>query len=639
MFGWTGIIIRINLSSQKVEKQPLEENLRLNFLGGRGINSRFLYQEVPPELDPLTPENTIILGSSPLSGTSAPSSPRCTITAKSPLTGILGDASFGGYFAPEMKKAGYDHLIIQGASEKPVYLLITEDGAVFKDASHLWGKTTWETEELIQKELKDPKVQVLSIGPAGENLVRTACAVHKYNTAGRTGMGAVMGSKNLKAIAIRGNKKIQIAHPELFKENKKKWRKRIKESPLTQTFSKYGSAGPLAMEDRVGILAIRNFEQCGGFEGIEEVDDKALAKKFFTKSNSCFACPIGCIQSYEVKEGPYKGTRGTKMPEGCTSSCGPTCGNACASSLFKINNLANEYGMDILDFGLTMSIAMDWYENGLIGREDTDGIPLNWGNHESMVKMIPKIARREGFGNLLADGIVKAAQKLGKNAEKYVSSCKGMVFGGVDARALKGAALCWATATRGCDHLRGGVLIEFPRGGKPAIPPEEAIERFGSEEVLTPTSYTKAVAANFYQDVYTIADSLEICKFITAHNGHGITLEDMAEMFYAVTGIKMDTPEMRTIANRIFTLERSFLVREGIDKKDDFLKGKWVKGPVPNGPFEGNTIEEEKWEKMLSEYYQTRGWDPQTGIPTRETLENLGLHDVSQELKKMGKFS
>lgn len=638
MFGWTGTILRINLSSQKVEKKPLEEKLRLNFLGGRGINSRFLYQEVPPHIDPLAPDNTIILGSSPLSGTIAPSTPRCTITAKSPLTGILGDANFGGYFAPEMKKAGYDHLIIQGSSEKPVYLFITEGEVVFKDASHLWGKTTWETEKLIKEELHDKKTQVASIGPAGENLVRTACVVHKYNTAGRTGMGTVLGSKNLKAIALRGNKKVPIAHPDLFKESVKLWRKKIKESPLTQVFSKYGSAGPLAMEDKVGILTIRNFEQTGGFEGIEEVDDKTLAKKFFTKSNSCFACPIGCIQSYEVKEGPYRGTRGTKMPEGCTSSCGPTCGNAYAPSLFKINNLANEYGMDILDLGLTLSIAMDWYEHGIIGREDTDGIPLNWGNHQSMVKMIPKIAKREGFGNLLADGVVKASQKLGKNAENYVSHCKGMVFGGVDPRALKGAALCWATATRGCDHLRGGVLIEFPRRGKPAIPPEEALERFGSKEVLTPTSYTKAVPANFYQDVYTIADSLEVCKFITAHNGHGITLEDMADMFYAVTGVKMDTLEMRNIADRIFTLERAFLVREGITKKDDFLKGKWVKGPVPNGPFEGTTIEETKWGKMLNEYYQTRGWDPKTGIPTKGTLEKLGLQDVYQELKKIGRL-
>ena len=270
MYGWTGTVLCINLSSKKFEKQPLKENLRLNFLGGRGINSKLLYQEIPPHLDPLTPENIIILGSGPLSGTTAPSCPRCTITAKSPLTGILGDANFGGFFAPEMKKAGYDHIIIQGKSEKPAYLLITEEGAAFKDASHLWGKTTWEAEKMIKQELNDPKVQVASIGPAGEHLVRTACVVHSYNTAGRTGMGAVMGSKNLKAIVLRGNRKVPVAHPELFKESTAKWRKKIKEAPLTEIFSKYGSAGPLAMEDKAGILAVKNFSQAGGFKGVEE---------------------------------------------------------------------------------------------------------------------------------------------------------------------------------------------------------------------------------------------------------------------------------------------------------------------------------------------------------------------------------
>ena len=639
MFGWTGTIIRVNLSLRKFENQSSEGTLRLSFLGGRGVNSRILYQEVAPNIDPLSPENILIFGNSPLSGTRAPSCPRCTVTAKSPLTGILGDANFGGFFAPEMKKVGCDHIIIQGKAEKPTYLLITDEGLVFKEASHLWGKSTWETEKIIKHELNDPKVQIACIGPAGENLVRTACIVHNFNTAGRTGMGAVMGSKNLKAIVLRGKKKIPIAHPERFKETAMKWKSKIKESPLTSVFSKYGSAGPLAMEDKVGILAIRNFSQAGGLEGVEEVDDKSLKKNFFTKSNACFACPIGCIQSYEVKEGPYRGTKGIKMPEGCTSACGPSCGNTYAPSLFKINNLANQYGIDILDFGILMSIAMDWYEHKIISLEDTDGIPLNWGNHESMVKLIPKIAKREGLGNILADGAVRAAQKLGKNAEDYVSSCKGMVFGGVDPRIIKGAALCWATATRGCDHLRGGVLIEFPRGDKPAIPPDEAIERFGSEEVLNPISYTKATAANFFQDVYTIADALEICKFITAHNGHGITLEDMTEMLYAVTGEMMDTSELRKIANRIFALERSFLVREGITKKDDFLKGKWARGPVPNGPFKDNTIDEDKWKKMLEEYYETRGWDTKTGIPTEDTLKKLDLQDVTDELKRMGKIN
>jgi len=322
------------------------------------------------------------------------------------------------------------------------------------------------------------------------------------------------------------------------------------------------------------------------------------------------------------------------MPEGCTSSCGPGCGNTNAPSLFKLCSLANEYGIDVLDYGTMMAIVMDWYEHGIIGKEDTDGIPFNWGNHQSLVTMVSKVAKREGFGNLLADGTVRAAQKVGKNAEEYVSSCKGMVFCGVDPRVLKGFALCFATGTRGADHLRGGTWIElFSR-----ISPEEAMRRFGSRDVLVPTSYAKAIAANFYQDIYTIADCLEICKFITAKNGHGITLEDMTEMLYAVTGVEMEIEDLRVIANRVFTLERAFLVREGITKEDDFLRGKWVRGAVPDGPFKGHTIEKDDWGKMLEEYYVTRGWEPKTGIPAEGTLEKLGLHDVAQELKEMGRL-
>jgi len=240
MFGWTGTILRINLTTRKFVRQASEETLRLHFLGGRGLNSRILYQEVGPHVEPLAPENVIIFGSSPLSGTAAPSTPRCTVTAKSPLTGILGDANFGGFFAPEMKKAGYDHIIIEGISENPIYLFITGEGVTFRDASHLWGKTTGEAARLIQEELNDPKVQVASIGPAGENLVRIASIVHKYNIAGRTGMGAVMGSKNLKAVVLRGNRKISTAHPKIFKEQSRKWNEKIKEYPMCQYFSTYG---------------------------------------------------------------------------------------------------------------------------------------------------------------------------------------------------------------------------------------------------------------------------------------------------------------------------------------------------------------------------------------------------------------
>lgn len=626
MNGWTGKILKVDLTRQKIEKTRLDVSVYHAYLGGRGINSKLLYDAVDQTTDPLSPENVIIFGSGPFAGTLAPSCSRCTVTAKSPLTGILGDANFGGFFSAHLKKAGYDHIVISGKSDKPVYLAITDEDVRIRDGAHLWGKTIPETEKLLKEALGN-KFQHAVIGPAGENRVYTACVSHRFNVAGRTGMGAVMGAKNLKAVSVSGSGRVPVADEACFQRERKKWRQKIADNPFCKFFGEYGSAGPLDREDEAGILAVKNFSQTCGLEGVDRVSAGNL-KKYLTRSHACFVCPVHCIQSFEVTDGPYRGTKGTKMPEGCNSSCGPSCGNTDPGSLFKLNNLANACGIDILDFGLLMAIAMDWYENGIITDRDTDNIPLNWGNHESMVMMLEKIAKREGIGHLLADGAVRAARHIGRDAEAYVSACKGMVFGGVDPRVLRGSALCYATATRGGDHLRGGLLYELPsKDGKSAMPAAEAEEKFGTADVLIPESYNKATAANYSQDMYTVSDCLEVCKFITAHgsDAFGITLQDMRDMLHAVTGLDMDLSGLRTLANRVFTLERMFLVREGITREDDFLHGKWTRGPVSGGRFDGAEIDRQKWDRMLEAYYQTRGWDRETGVPKPETLRALGL--------------
>ncbi len=636
MYGWTGTLLRVDLSSGRIRREETDETLRRLFLGGRGVNSKLLYDCTGPQTGALEPDNVVIFGSGPLAGTLAPSCPRCTVTAKSPLTGILGDANFGGFFAPAMKKAGCDHLIITGRASAPVYLHITAGSVEIRDAAHLWGLTIPEAEARLKADLADPHAQIALIGPAGENMVYTACVAHRYNVAGRTGMGAVMGSKNLKAVCVSGSGTIAVAHPEAFARERKTWLQKTRENPFTKYFGTYGSAGPLDKEDASGLLAVKNFSQAGGFKGVELVSAGHL-RKFFTRSHACHACPVHCIQSFEVTEGAYAGTRGTKMPEGCNSSCGPSCGNADPGSLFKLNNMANAYGLDILDFGLLMATAMDWYEHGIINDTHTEGIPLTWGNHESMAAMMERIAFRRGFGAVLADGAVKAAAHLGPGARELVSSCKGMVFGGVDPRVIRGSALCYATATRGGDHLRGGILIELPGpGGRPALPPEEALEKYGTTDVLDPGSYNKAAAAVYNQDMYTIADCLEVCKFITAHNSFGITMDDMAAMLHAVTGLCLGIEDMRRTAQRVFTLERAYIVREGITPADDVLQGKWVKDAVKGGPYDGRTIDPDQWQGMLAQYYRARGWNAETGIPARATLEMLGLDDVAGDLRRRG---
>jgi len=626
MDGWTGNILKVDLNLGKIEKICLDISVYRMFLGGRGINSKLLYDAVDETTEPFSSENIIVFGSGPLAGTLAPSCSRCTVTAKSPLTGILGDANFGGFFSAHMKKAGYDHIVITGKSDRPVHLVISGDDVQIRDAAHLWGLTIPAAEKVLKKE-PGPKFQHALIGPAGENRVYTACVSHRFNVAGRTGMGAVMGDKKLKAVSVFGKGKVAVAHEERFQQEREKWRQKIKENPFCKFFGEYGSAGPLDREEEAGILAVKNFSQTCGFERVEQVSAGYL-KKYLTRSHACFVCPVHCIQSFEVTDGPYRGTKGTKMPEGCNSACGPSCGNADPGSLFKLNNLANAYGIDILDFGLLMSVAMDWYENGIITDRDTDNISLNWGNHESMVMMLEKIARREGIGNILADGAVKAARHIGRNAEMYVSACKGMMFGGVDPRVLRGSALCYATASRGGDHLRGGLLYELPsKDGKSAMPVSEAEEKFGTADVLMPLSYNKATAANYSQDMYTVSDCLEVCKFITAHgsDAFGITLQDMRDMLHAVTGLDMHLDGLRVLANRVFTLERMFLVREGVNREDDFLHGKWTCGPVTGGRYDGAEIDRQKWDEMLEAYYESRGWDGKTGVPKPETLRALGL--------------
>jgi aldehyde:ferredoxin oxidoreductase len=603
--------------------------------GGRGINSKILYDEVGPDTPPLSPENLLILGTSPLSGSPAPSTPRCTVSAKSPLTGILGDANFGGFFGPHLKFAGFDHIAITGKAARPSFLYIHDGKAEIMKADHLAGKTTAETEAMLKEQFKDEKIYVASIGPAGENLVRTACIVHGFNVAGRTGMGAVMGSKNLKAVVIgRGTHKVEVAHEERLRSVARRVNEKIREAPFYKLFSAYGMAGPLAIENEAGVLAVRNFGQAGGFKEVEKITCETLAKEFYAGSRSCFSCPVGCMKDWEVKEGPYAGEKGTKIPEGCTSPNGPTCGNSYAPSLLKIQSMCNGYGIDVLDFGCLMSYVMEWYEKGIITREETDGLSFEWGNYESMIAMIPKIAKREGFGDILAAGAVRAAEKLGKGAERFISHCKGMVLGGGDIRGLKGTALAFATASRGCDHLRGNNMLEAPLGGKSLISKEEAVRRFGTADVLDHNSYNKAPAVVYSQDVYTLADTLQICKFNTAKNGHGIDVQDMADMYSAVTGVEADEESLRTAADRIYAVERCFLVREGIRKEDDFLKGKWASEAMRGGQFDGSFIDKDKFKKMLEDYYEKRGWDRETGIPTEERLLSLGIQDVAKDLEK-----
>ena len=632
MSNLQGTLLKVDLGSGGIEREPLREDLRLDYIGGRGINSRLLFEEVDPETEPLSPENRLIFGASPLSGTTAPSTARFTVTTRSPLTGILGDANAGGHFGPALKMAGIDHILIKGKAAEPVYLLIDDEKTEIRSARHLWGKTTLETEEAIKEELKDKKLRVASIGQAGENLVKIASIIHEERSASRTGVGAVMGSKHLKAVAVRGTGKVPLSDPDSFNRLTKELHKEMSQSKVYDSFRKYGGAAGTSLTDKVGFLAIRNFKQAGGFEGIENFNPQSIADRYFHGSTGCYGCPIRCGKKFEIPDGPYKGEKGNKTEEGAFSPYGPVCGNSYIPAIFKLNNLGNQYGIDHIEFGQAMAIIMEWYEKGIVSSEDLDGIEMTWGNYEGMVEMMRKVAFREGFGYLLAEGIVEASKRLGRGAEKYASHSKGMVMAGIDCRMLKGTALSFATSTRGADHLRGLPTIEFSTiiPSRKATNLEEVKAKYGSEEATSHTSYKKAQAVIYHQHESAVLDMMQICRFVR-FGSEIITPKTLSSLYTMATGVALDEKSMMAAAERVYNLERSFLVRMGANRKDDVLIGKWAAEPVPSGAYKGEKIDPEKWEVMLDEYYRLRGWD-KNGIPTPDKLKELGLEDVSKKI-------
>ena len=617
-----GTIVHVDLTTGQVRRESITEEMRRLYVGGRGISARLLYGLVPKGADPLGPENVVIFAAGALSGTAAPCAARFTVTGKSPLTGLLGDANAGGRFGPALRRAEVDHLVVHGRSDKPVYIFIDDGKVEIRDAAHLWGKTTRETETLITAELNDRRVRIASIGQAGENLVKIASITHEDRSASRTGLGAVMGSKNLKAVAVRGTAAVPLHDASGFKELATVMQKRIKEAKVYDGFRKFAGIGGVVPTNKFHIMAIRNFNQAGDFEAVENFSAQSVAARFYEGSTPCFGCPIGCGHTFKVKDGPYAGEHGKKIEEGAFTPMGPVCGNSDIDSIFKMNTMANGMGIDMIELGQALAVVMDWYEHGVVTARDLDGIELTWGNVAGMMALMEKIARREGVGNVLSDGIVQAAKHFGPEAEKYVSHCKGMVMAGIEPRMIKGSALGMATSTRGADHLRCVVPPEFV-WFKP-MTPEKALERFATVDILDPLSYNKAPGAVYFQNQSLELDLFEVCLFAVRGSEKDCPMGDLCKLFNLAFGIEMDEEKLTECAERVYTLERAFLCREGVTRKDDHLVGKWVDGPLPSGPYKGETIDPQKWEKMLDDYYRLRGWDGQ-GRPSRQRLSELGI--------------
>lgn len=632
-------IAYINLSTGEIETKPIPIEIRKKYIGGRGLDAYLLYNHTKKGCDPLGPDNTLLISGGILTATLASATARTHLMAKSPLTGLIGSTNMGGFFAPELAWAGFHHLVIKGKAEKPVYIWIHDGEIEIRDAAGLWGKTTTETQWAIRKELKDDEIKSAVIGPAGENLVRFANVMTGIkNSGGRTGMGAVMGSKNLKAVAVRGTMDIKIAHPAEALEYNKRFVDQIVSSKVNQTQGILGTPFIWGATNSWGGIRTRNFQynQTENADDIEpeQIDEVATETMGPHHMVSCFGCQIHCRGQYKIPSGPYAG----KYDEGPEyTSQGAFGGEPDCKSIETIltgNHLVDQFGMDNLETGSIISWAMELYELGILTKKETDGLDLKFGNDAALLEMVERICFRKGWlGDALADGGVPAAEKIGNNSFDYLIQVKGMNNLHSDERATPALALGIATASRGSDHLRSRPAIDLYHL------PENVLRKIYGNPVpydgplsSDHTSYEGKAWMVFWQEnCYMGVDCLGICKYHTVFLGATHPgFDDWPRVLYYNTGLEYTPEEIWEISERCNNIERLFNLREGLQrddlKKGDTLNHRYYDEPCLRGAPDviGAKIDREKFRKMIDEFYEHHGWD-ENGVPTPETLKRLGL--------------
>lgn len=628
-YAYSGRVLRVDLTKKTISTEPLEQDLAANYLGGRGFNMRRLYDEIPPQLDGLSEDNKLFIGVGPLVGTMFPGAARFNVSAKSPQTGILGDSNAGGFFGPELKFAGYDQIIIEGKADEPVYLFIHNERVEIKSAKEIWGLDVWETQAAIRRELKDQRVQVAAIGPAAENGVRfSGVFANLVRAAARTGMGAVMGSKNLKAIAVRGNQPVKIADPEGFAALLNEIDQAIYNHREYPARALMGTTKLVHALNEAGCLATRHF-QSGRFEWAEQVSGEALAETYKLKSKSCFACTIPCSRFYQVAAGPFNGLKSEGPEFEGLAGFSSRVGVKDLASALKGVDLCNRYGLDVITTSEVISFLMELYQRGIISKSEADGLDLSWGNVDTVFALIEKIKDREGIGDILADGVRTAAQHIGRGSENYALHVKGLELFQADPRGLKAYALGYAVASRGGDHLRSEPSFEFSEDA-------EAGERiYGHRDAAFRLKYKgKGRVVKHYEEWSALSDCLEVCKN-TVVNMEIVDYDLAARLMRTAAGWDVSGDEIQMICERVVNLEKAFNTREGLTREDDSLPHRFTHEPLPpeSGPSAGSVVE---LEPMLDEYYQVRGWDIDTGRPTAKKLQQLGLIKEAQELKERG---
>ncbi|MCP3925564.1 MAG: aldehyde ferredoxin oxidoreductase family protein [Desulfobacterales bacterium] len=619
MHGWQGQVLNINLTDRSFKIEPLDKKLAEHFLGGRGLNSKTLFDRIEPGIDPLGPDNILCFAPGVFTATTLGLSGRLHVSTLSPYSGIMGDGNVGGAFAAHMKKAGYDQIIITGKSEKPVYIRIENDEINILDANELWGTSVWETtDKLVAK--YGSKLSVASIGQAGENLVRSASTmVDKYSSASR-GSGAVWGSKNLKAIVVSGTKKVELFDREKYLELSREDTKYLKKDKVQKEIaSVYGSLYGMSN----WFPGYRNFEKELGPDDVPEQLRPEAWKKYETKRIGCQSCHIKCKNMYEIPSGKRKGELGEGLEYECVYCLGTNCGIEDPVAILEMENLADAYGVDVIAIGNTIALAKDLYNRGIISDKDTDNLPLEWEDSENQIELIHRTVFREGFGNVVAEGLYNFAKIIGKDAMDYCYHVKGLSRGVYPAGLF---SLSHAVASRGADHLRGRSWASGENS------PEDVLKDLVAKDLVSDDSVKSITIGEM---VTTLADSIGRCKGAVNTWTCALPLvwkagiwDGLSELLKAATGIDYDSEKIEKVCNRIHAVERAFNVRQGVTIEHDIIPQK------PEMKYsEAGKIEREEHFEMVRSFYRSKGYNEETGIPERDILESLDLKDVADTLE------
>ncbi len=609
MFGYAGRTLHVDLfSGRNWTEQPKEASIG-NYIGGIGLGMRLLLDHCKPNVEPFSSENPLILATGPFSGTMIPTGGSgLAFITKSPLSFSVAAGESFGHFGAALKRAGYDAVILHKKPDKPVYLWIDDDSIQLMDARYLWGKSPSETERAIKNELNDFYIQVASIGLAGEKLVRIASiSIDRARIAGRGGLGAVMGSKNLKAIAVRGSTDIKVADHERLLELVRIQQERMR-GPASKKYRTLGTPQNILVLQKLCALPTKNFSQAT-FEAAEKVSGEYLNEHFVKRIIACSSCPMRCEHVAVVPEGPYEGTT-TSVEYEPLWALGPNCGVSNMGAILKAIDLSNYYGVDATSIGGVISFAMELYEKRIIGREELGDLDLRFGNYEAMLEMIRRTCLREGFGNILAEGVRLAAEKIGLKAENYALHVKGVEMDGYDIRGLKTAALGYAVSFAGADHNRHGAYGPDVAG---------TVNRFKAER-------GRGRLVKDSEDFYAVIDSLMVCKF--SKGAYYEEYKDLAALYKAVTGVDHSPEELRRSGERINVLGRLFSIREGLTRKDDTLPWKIMNVPIPDDCVaRGSFVSQEDLDLMIDDYYNARGWT-KDGVPSVKQLIEIGMDDL-----------